>query len=169
MVRRSIRSAVRQRIATVNKQFREEVLSEMRDIGRDVEAEFKKVTEDWEHKVKFKSNVDIGRDFIELKTKAAGPNKDIFNFVDKGTEGPYEIKPKNPDGYLVFQNGYSAKTAPMAKYKQGTGQSSGSWAKKKSIIHPGIEARDFSGTIMKKIRPPFRRGIENAFRRAARR
>lgn len=169
MARRNIESAVRQRIATVNKQFREEVTIELRALGDTVESRYNEITDDWTHKVQFKRQVIVGTNYVELTNKPTGRNKQIFKWVDKGTKGPYAITIKDPKGYLHFQTGYDAKTAPIAKFNQGTGGRTGNWVKKKTIFHPGIAARKFSEKITNEILPDLRRAIENAFRRACRR
>ena len=51
----------------------------------------------------------------------------------------------------------------------GGGTYGDNWASKVSVQHPGSEARNFSAEIAEDIEPGFKREIENAFRRAARR
>lgn len=129
-------------------------------------------TRDWSHKPRFVSTVIVRPDYIEVKLNVAGTAKDIFKFVDQGTGlyGPnkraYVIAPKNPDGFLKFQRFYSAKTAPIAKLGQGTGERSGDWVQKKEVIHPGIPGRHFTDKVIEELEPPWKDRIDDAFSNA---
>lgn len=169
MSKRSIKVAVRQRIAQVETQFQEETTIELKAIGKNSEKYLGNVTENWTHKVKFQSRVTIGKKYILLSVYARGENKQIFDWVDKGTKGPYIIQARKPGGYLSFRTGHQPKTLPVAKFNQGSGGYTGGYVKKKFVIHPGIIARNFTKEFIKVTLPAVRRAIENAFRRAARR
>lgn len=87
----------------------------------------------------------------------------IWIYVDKGTK-PHEIAAKNVP-LLKFQTGYSARTAPVAKYNQGTGTANGAWVTKAVVQHPGNEARKFTETIIDELDPPFPDRIQAAIAR----
>lgn len=83
---------------------------------------------------------------IRVEIMAQGDEKqlDVFKWVDKGTEA-HIILPKKPGGMLAFKGGYSAKTAPIARYGVGTGKASGAKVYSRGVFHPGTEAREFVG------------------------
>ena len=118
----------------------------------DIQSGLRDVVRDWSHKVDFDDTIVVTRFRTELTIKPKGRNVKIFGYVDKGTKGPYIIAAKNVPR-LKFRTGYSARTAPSAKYNQGSGQSFGSWVSTKTVIHPGIAARNFIETLTNDLVP----------------
>lgn len=68
-----------------------------------------------------------------------------YNWIDQGTDGPYEIKAKTPRG-LRFGVPFAAKTAPRS-LSASAGAQGNKIVTKQSVIHPGIDAREFSLTV----------------------
>jgi hypothetical protein len=70
-----------------------------------------------------------------------------FLWVDEGTEGPYPIpkSPKPPGSPLRFQTDYRPRTTPGAPFSGGPGVAMGPWRSAHQVMHPGIEARNFTG------------------------
>lgn len=118
----------------------------------DIQSSLRDVVRDWSHKVDFDDRIVVTKFRMELTIKPKGRNVKIFGYVDKGTKGPYIIAPKNKP-YLKFRTGYSARTAPVAKYNQGNGRSFGSWVSTKTVIHPGIKGRKFIETFTTDLTP----------------
>lgn len=179
MPSRRIGSTIRQNLIRLDHQLRREILDELNDAGDTMKREFKKVTSDWRHKPKFNTFTEIGRKQIVLTVipEKFGMAANIWRWVDAGTgrygkrKSAYPIRPKrtNPTQTLRFRTGYSPKTAPVAKYNQGTGSASGPWVSKKEVMHPGIKPRKFTITISNKLKPPLTVRIERAIARAIRR
>jgi hypothetical protein len=100
----------------------------------------------WEHKAKFAKKRAANPNGLRQLIELSGADEDIrvFIWVDRGTE-PHTIAPKNGT-VLVYQVGYNAKTASVARTNVGTGVSTGETViTPKPIEHPGTEPRDFSG------------------------
>jgi len=140
-----------------------EVSQELRDTGLEMRTSHEHVVREWTHKPTFKAEVNEQRYLKTVKIKVKGKNADIWTFVDKGTK-PHEIAAKNVP-FLKFQSGYSARTAPVAKFNQGTGQKFGAWVQKQVVHHPGNEARKFTETILKELSPPIEDRIQAAVKR----
>lgn len=131
----------------------------------DIQSGLRDVVRDWSHKVDFDDTIVVTKFRTELTIKPKGRNVKIFGYVDKGTKGPYIITAKNAPR-LKFQTGYSARTAPTAKYNQGTGKSFGSWASPKTVIHPGIKPRKFIETFTDDLVPSLKDRIDSEVRKA---
>lgn len=148
-------------IVRKQKAIRKEVRQAARDTGTDLANWLTIAVREWTHRPRFAGRVTIQPDYIEVKVDVAGSAKQIFFYVDKGTGlyGPkkqaYEIKPKQPGGMLRFQPGYSARSQPGAKIGMGTGEHFGEWISKKSVMHPGIKAREFEKKAMDELTPDF--------------
>lgn len=127
---------------------------------------------DWKHKVAFKARKRITQTEIKVYVFPTGSNAIIWGFVSKGTKGGYQI-PKNPpassrDGLLHYQAVYDARTAPGGRYGLGSGQKSGPWVSRRTVIHPGVKPREFEKFIAEEYQKEFSRVMENAMRRGIR-
>lgn len=92
-----------------------------------------------------------GARWVELRTTSVP-----FCYVNEGTEGPYPI-PKagpKPGGLGPFQIGYVPRTTP-GSLRSGSSRRFGPWVRPKRVMHPGIEARDFTGIAMKQVEEKF--------------
>jgi len=133
-----------------------------------------KVVEDWTTQVTFAAKKYVRPNSITVYVYPTGKNKKIWYYVDQGTR-PHPITPKKPGGLLVFPWGgkgsYVSKTlARPARTVAGGGYVKNPTTRyAKRVDHPGSEGRNFTGQIAEDIKPDFRREMENAFRRAARR
>lgn len=162
----------------------EDVRRELRQVVQGTSQEAKDyltgVTASWEHKVQFRRVMVVTATLIRASVQAVGKNKKIFGYVDKGTgkygaKGvAYKIKPKNVP-VLRFRAGYDARSRPPAgpgsapRASVGTGKAIGGWVSTKEVTHPGIRPRKFAESFEKQLQPDFRRRVNNALRRAARR
>lgn len=133
-----------------------------------------KVVEDWTTKVTFAARKVITPNRIVIYVFPTGKNKQIWYYVDLGTE-PHPITPKKPGGLLVFGWGGPGSYVPKTMAKPARTVAGGGYVKNPQVVrakrvdHPGSEGRDFTGQIATDIQPAFKREVENAFRRAARR
>lgn len=137
----------------------EATIEAMDDASSDIQGDLKKVVKKWRHKPTFEDDKFVSKNRIELTIKPKGRNAKQFNFVDKGTKGPYIIHAVNVPR-LKFQVGYSARTAPVAKYNVGSGRRFGAWASPKTVIHPGIKARKFIETLTEELIPSLKDRID---------
>lgn len=121
---------------------------------------------DWKNKTKFRKEVKVvpGKWLFSILHNSQSPEGKIFNYVNWGTEGPYEIKPKNAK-MLAFSVPNSPKTrAPGQTLVKGPKMRVFS---KKGVTHPGIEARRmdlklraiYEKTIVPKTRAAARKGL----------
>lgn len=140
-----------------------EVSQELRDTGLEMRTSHEHVVREWVHQPHFKVEVNESKYFKDVTIKPKGDNAAIWTFVDQGTK-PHDIAAKNVP-LLKFQTGYSARTAPVAKFNQGTGQKFGAWVATQVVHHPGTEARKFTETILKELSPPLPDRIQAAVKR----
>lgn len=150
------------------RRFHTEAATEMQEVGKDIRREYKDIVDDWEHKPAFTASTIERPRIIRTSIRVGGQHKLIWFYVDRGTR-PHLILPRVPGGRLKFRTGYSPRTLPIAQAHMGTGTASGEFVSAEQVNHPGTEAREFGKTIAEDYKPEFRRRIENAFRRAARR
>lgn len=154
-------SAFEKLIVRKQKAIRKELRDEATAVGREMKDWLTVAVREWSSKPRFAATVTIKPDDIEIKIKVAGTMKMIFHYVDQGTglygpkKQPYVIEPKTPGGVLKFQSGYSARSAPGAKIGMGSGQSFGDWVSKRSVIHPGIQPRNFTDKVVEELNPDF--------------
>lgn len=146
------------------KKFAEqEVDYELRATGQELRTDHEKVVRDWTHKPTFRAEVQNTPAFKTVRILPKGKYANIWVYVDQGTK-PHKIRARNKP-YLAFQTGYSARTAPIAKYNKGTGQRFGAWVQKKEVNHPGTKARKFSKTFLDELTPPLHIRIQAAVKR----
>jgi len=152
-------------LARQKKFVEREVTLELIASGQEMKTDHDKVVRDWAHRPTFKAQTDLRAFLRTVKIVVKGQHADIWAYVDKGTK-PHDI-PLSPkiDGFLRFQLGYNARTAPKAQFAQGTGTASGAWVTAKQVHHPGTKARKFSETILKELSPPIEDRIQAAVKR----
>lgn len=168
----------RQQLYALDKQLQKELMSAATAYGEEVQVALTRGLSNWKGKAKVNFYLDVKQDArrIYVNVIPAGRGTQIFLWVSGGTGqyGPkkraYQIpKVPRPEVTLRFQTGYSAKTRPPAVMRAGTGKKSGPWRSAKVVMHPGIRPRKFISTLLDATLPQFRRDVENAYRRAARR
>jgi len=130
------------------------------ELARLVKEDFDKTTETWSNRPKFEIvMVKIaGGTLINVFTQ-----DEIYAYVSEGTK-PHEIVPKNVD-WLKFPRQYSAKTS-VGILSSKPGGHYGAPTFRKSVMHPGIEARKFAETIAEKYGEIAPRQAQEAVRRA---
>lgn len=141
-----------------------------------VKARLDDVVSDWKNRPDFIIEVKLSKREIEtvVRLRKNRIASRIFRYVDEGTEGPYPIPkvPKTNDSrppFLAYRQGYQPKTLPIAQAHVGPGTAEGPLVFARQVMHPGIEARNFTATIQEETYPEFRRDMENLFRRLTRR
>lgn len=148
--------------------FRAELKTAAAQMENKILADFEKTTATWEHDVKFKASVAAGAAAGGIGVEVATKDK-VYGYVDEGTK-PHIIRPKkrNKRGLLSFQTGGHAKTRPKV-IGSTAGRKGNKQVFAKEVHHPGTKARQFTKTISKKWQPEFRRQMDAAMRRAAKR
>lgn len=174
------RKTLRQQLIERDKNVRSELRTEVSNTSQEMKDYLSDVTSSWEHKPQFRRVMVVSATVIRASVQAVGRNRKIFGYVDKGTGkyGPkgasYQIKPKTAP-VLKFRAGYDARSRPPAgpgsapRANVGTGKAIGGWVSAKTVTHPGIRPRKFAESFEKQLQPDFRRRVNNALRRAARR
>lgn len=141
---------------------------EFRSVADETERELQKMfdqtTETWEHRVAWIRRNKVSGAVMEV---IVGTNDEIYKYVSAGTR-PHLI-PSVPKtrGSLRFRTGYTAKTRPGV-LRSGPGGARGDYAYAKQVRHPGTDARRFAENVAKEFERPFKRLIDEAMRRAAR-
>lgn len=152
-------------IAKQKKFIASEIEFELRSTGQELKTSHDKVTRDWTHRPTFRSQTTNTPAFKSVKIVPQGQHKLIWKYVDLGTKPhPIPLSPK-ATGFLKFQTGYSARTAPVAKFNQGTGRKFGAWVTVKTVKHPGNKPRKFSETFLEELSPSFEDRINAAVKR----
>ena len=148
-------------------QIKDQLRVELRAFGFDQAHWFEIVTAEWKRKPSFNVVTFVSKSEMGYKVQAIGKNAEIWGYVDEGTK-PHIIQPKG-NYPLKFRGGYSARTAPVARFNVGNGEASGQWVSTYFVQHPGSEAREFSKTYITTNKLEFQHRMNNAIRRAIRR
>ena len=165
-----------ERVNTVIRQIDKATLAAtnhaMNEAGKDLSRDFQKVSSNWKHKVAFGETTIFNRDEIIVRVTPNGKNAKLWGYIDLGTgkwgksHAPYPIpKIVIPGKFLRFRTGYSARTAPVARYNVGTGMATGGWISKQQVIHPGIEPRKFSEDMADKLTPALHERVQSEINR----
>jgi hypothetical protein len=127
----------------------------------------KKIVANWEHKPEFRAMKRITRNSIRVYVYPMGPNKKYWVWTSRGTR-PHPIEPKRAP-ILAFPSIYIPKTQPRGPSYGGPGTSSGPTVFAMHVDHPGTKPRHFEEAWGRWAKTWFRREMENAMRRGARR
>ena len=167
IILRMIRAPARQQLLAKSAALREEVKRALdADVKKAAVKQMETITSNWEHQPGFIGKVDVTSNAVSLYVEPVGPNAKYWEWTSAGTS-PHIIAARYKP-YLVFRRDYAPKTTPAPSWG-GPGTSSGAYARKKFVRHPGTRARKFEAYIKKRIQKEFRGIIENATRRALRR
>lgn len=105
---------------------------------------YAKTVKTWRTKVNFTARkTKLGR--------SIWANNTIYKYVDKGTK-PHVIRAKRAPNLRFLSQGFKAKTTPGVIGSMAGAPADSGWVTKKSVNHPGTEARGFSEAIEKKMR-----------------
>ena len=146
-----------------------------KEVERTLEARVKprlldyprRIVASWEHKPDFKAMKKVTRGAAKVYVYPAGENKKYWIWVSRGTK-PHVIRPKRAK-VLAFPSVYQPKTTARGPGYKGPGKSSGPTIFAKEVHHPGTKARHFEEAWARWAKTWFRREMENAMRRGARR
>lgn len=168
-------SNARQLLIRTDERIQQALRQVMIDTADEMKDSVERMVGDWSHKPRFRKTNTFTPAYISIVVQPTGNNAQIFSYVDQGTEGPYRI-PKFPrvdpqtgkPTLLKFRTGYSARTAPVARFRIGSGSASGPFVSAAQVTHPGIEARKFLETLADEMKPTLDRRVDNAIRRILR-
>lgn len=128
---------------------------------------FTRITKLWKHQVDFQARKQITAQGITLYVYPTGPHKMLWVWTSEGTR-PHTIVPKAAGYPLRFRTRYQPRTKPGYKYR-GPGKAVGPWVAAYRVQHPGTKPREFEKHIKRFYQPKFKRHMENALQRGARR
>jgi hypothetical protein len=125
-----------------------------------------KIVANWEHMPQFKARKSVGKEIL-LYVYPTGPNAVYWIWTSRGTKA-HKITPKKAS-VLAFPTGYAPKTSPRGPSYGGPGKATGPTVFAVEVDHPGTRPRHFEEAWARWAKTWFRREIENAMRRGARR
>lgn len=123
-----------------------ELKKDMRALAKSMQSDFNLATREWDHKPEFpvRGPAIVGGDLVTTVVPA-GPNAQIFEWVDLGTE-EHDIVPRG-DYPMTFRTGYAAKSVSGTLWPTGGIGKFGPYRSTYFVKHPGIEPREFSRRI----------------------
>ena len=126
-----------------------------------------RVVANWAHKPAFKARKSVSRGGIIVYVYPSGENAKYWIWTSRGTK-PHKIRPRRAK-VLAFPSVYIPKTTPRGPSYGGPGTSSGPTRFAQEVDHPGTKARHFEEAWARWARTWYKREIDNAMRRGARR
>lgn len=145
--------------------FRQVIEAELRDVGKEIEADFKKTTKTWKHQPKFETVIETSP-----PTVLVGTDDEIYGYVDKGTKA-HEIYAgiytgRSNKKALAFPSKFTPKTKPGV-IGSSPGGSGGKTVVRPYVMHPGTKPRKFEEAIKRQWEKKFKRRMEQAMSKAA--
>ena len=139
-----------------------ELLNNARKEGELVKRELEKTVMNWEEKPKFEVLFAVSQSDVILIAGPSSPAKLVerWNWINEGTD-PYIIRAKRAP-YLTFRIGYNAGSRPGTLQTRRGYYVGNYWRRKRSVRHPGIKARGWTGTITKRRMPKFIKSTNRA-------
>lgn len=134
---------------------------EARNVGQEIQRQYGRFVETWEHDVRFALKVNVTIEQVEILVTTKDK---IFRWVSKGTP-PHVIRVKHARS-LVFRSGFKPKTR-RGLVGSNAGGVSGETLYRRSVRHPGIEPREFDKTIATIWKRVMRKRFRDALNRAA--
>lgn len=125
------------------------VLNKLREVGKEIQADFEGTVSTWKHKPTFK---------VEISTAGGQPSVTVgtadekYKWVDEGTS-PHVIVPKKAK-ILRFPSKSVPKTRP-GNLTAGAGMVGGDEVFAHVVLHPGTQPRKFSEKIKNKWKGEF--------------
>lgn len=143
---------------------RAELLQEMGRQLKIIDGMYGATYKTWNHKPKFTTKFSSNRNRIIGQVTTIDV---IYSWVEDGTRR-HIILPRSPSGVLAFPSTQKAKTKPRT-IGSGGGFKSSRTSFRRLTIHPGIKARKFSETIIKRRDKFYSRQMQAAVARGVKR
>ena len=140
-----------------------EICAEMRRQGSIYKRYYERTVRTWKTKPGFtvKVSQQTGDYVLEIRYDPRTIGGQHYQWVDWGTEAHTITAKRVP--MLKFQSGFTSKTRRHVLGSRKGGRS-GPWVSKKSVRHPGTEAREFTCEIANRRRNEFNKQIARAVR-----
>ncbi|RPJ40147.1 MAG: hypothetical protein EHM35_00650 [Planctomycetaceae bacterium] len=131
------------------KAVQREVQKALEETGKILQKEFGKTTESWQG-AKPTFQVTTGgmasRAFVHCFPGGDEEGVEKWVRLDEGTEHNYPIAARKAP-MLVYQSEFSPKTTPGSLSSKGGGKSGPYDRRRKQVIHPGVDPRNWSQTL----------------------
>lgn len=159
--------------------IRQEVISKLKPVANAVTKSYEAVVDNWEHQPKFKTDIKVTSQQIEiitvvrrgerLESGSSATTSDLWKWIDKTGTKAHSIKPKKAGGVLRFPWGgkgsYKSKTGARPARYGGPGTVSNPTTQfRKQVNHPGFPPRHFSDAINQDLRKRFNNAIDSGYR-----
>ena len=141
------------------------LLNALRTEGKIVKKELEKTTATWTGaKPTFDILISLTGGNATLLVGPGGSKEgaEKWIFLNFGTK-PHIIRAKNVPNLIFKVGGFQPKTK-VKVFSSGPGASDGTFVSKKQVQHPGIEARDWTGEIVKRRKKKFTKAMIEAAR-----
>lgn len=138
------------------------LLNALRAEGKIVKKEFEKTTRTWKgEKPTFKILISLTSGNATVLVGPGGSTKGAQKWVwlDEGTKS-HIIQAKNAPN-LVFRTRFTPKTK-VGSFSSRSGSINPPWRATSKVNHPGIEAREWTITIVKQRKKPFTKAMIKA-------
>jgi len=141
-----------------------ELLNNTRKEGTAAKKELEKTVMNWDEKPKFEALVGLTHNDVTLIVGPSSPTKLVerWNWINEGTD-PYTIRAKRAP-YLNFRIGYNSGSRPDTLDTRRGYYIGNYWRRKRSVRHPGIKARGWTGIVTKRQMPKFIKSTNKALR-----
>lgn len=142
--------------------FRFHMLRALNAVAVGMKKDFETTTETFEERPIFEIHLSTTGGLLLAEVSTDDEN---YTRLDEGTPEHIIVARNAPN--LVYEKGYTSKTIPRV-LKSRQSSYAGPTRRRKTVIHPGFKAREFSGTIMRKWEPRVKTKLEEAIRNAVR-
>lgn len=142
---------------------REEMLNELRSVGRAMTNDLKQTVKDWDHPPTVTMKISLTRADPKAGVEVT-VDSPVLHMLDIGTNGHMVAPRKAPR--LAWQTRYKQKTRPMRLWSNAGGKS-GPWATSMGHWIKGVEPRHYSEAMAQRWDRTFVERMDEAARRGA--
>lgn len=137
-------------------QYRFRMLRALEKLGEGMKKDFEKTVETWEDHPEFVIHMSTTKGLLLVEVST---DDEIYAYVDGGTEEHIIEAAIAP--YLVYKKGYTPKTVPRV-LSSGPSSYAGPTRRRKVVIHPGTEPRNFAEVVQEEWTPRAKKFLEEA-------
>lgn len=142
---------------------RQEMLNELRSIGRAISNDLKQTVKDWDHPPQVQMKISLTRNDPQAGVEVY-VDSPVLHMLDVGTKG-HIVRPVRAPR-LAWQTGFKMKTQPNRLWSNPGGKS-GPWATSMGHWIKGVEPRHYSEALSERWDKPFLERMEAAAHRGA--
>jgi hypothetical protein len=136
----------------------------MRQMGQDIEDDFQKTVESWNHQPNFGPSPPPVQQRGHILRVEVSTDDEQYKLVDEGARR-HTILPADRE-VLAYRGTFSAKTKPN-RLRSDPGGKSGAFVFREWVDHPGFKARNFDETIQKRQEKRFEAALKKVMPRVA--